>query len=769
MQKTLGLLTILTTAACATGDGREPTSREQAAVTTAANIWLTSSLLARLQQRAAANDPAWTALAAHCNALTTGTFEVPSGNAYPDAPNVGQGYQGDGYAPEIFSLGLCYRVAAGVNATAAASYAKAGARLLTAMATPVGSGGQSPSTDSGYGIRNYGVGMAVGYDWLRPALDAATMSAVQSSLEAWISWYDASGFINNVPIGNYFAGYLFAKGAAGLALANDYPTAATWWSDVSTRLWPTLAAPAYKAHLAGGGWPEGWEYGPLSVRNITGLQWAAYTAKSETWWTDVPLARDEAEYIGQLTWPSRVHIDDRGTVHAQACLGPQGSVVGMMATILDQQKDAFAATAHGIAADLVPLDGETILPWEQFLFFDPAAASSPVTVLPASYVAPGPGHVAMRSDWTTNATWGSFASGPYIDAPDSGEQYFDEGSLAIAHGNSPVLLNATGWLPQAGGDNGETFVYDDTWGNQTRLLNNVFYVAGSIQDSVTPPQSKTHVERFEDGGVWVRARGAQIEQMYTPAGSVTQYMRDVVYVRPGRFVVFDRTTVPTGTDDQWIAWHVPGAPTQSKSADGTPRFDTTTGGTIRSLMPTAAKPATVDILSGVATRIELHSSAASQDWLTAVTVGETPEVVRLSSADGNVASGGMVGAHVVGASRESVVLLAGDHAGVATAAGAEYTVTQAVTADHLLFDMTPSSTGYAVTATPSGGALTVHVTPGGPLKLTSTGTLAFTVTTAGVVSAEAPPVPPVTPPTTPPGTGNVLPPLDWKAGLGFHW
>ena len=91
------------------------------------------------------------------------------------------------------------------------------------MATPVGSGGEPPDTDDGYGMRNYGVGMAVGYDWLRPALDAGTMAAVQASLDAWISWYDASGFINDEPIGNYFVGYLFAKGAAGIALANDDP------------------------------------------------------------------------------------------------------------------------------------------------------------------------------------------------------------------------------------------------------------------------------------------------------------------------------------------------------------------------------------------------------------------------------------------------------------------------------------------------------------------------------------------------------------------
>src|SRR3984957_7338060 len=103
--------------------------------------------------------------------------------------------------------------------------------------------------------------MAIGYDWLRPALDAATKASVQAALDAWITWNDASGFVRDEPVGNYFAGDLFAKGAAAIALDGDDAQSASWWTDITTRMWPPLAAPAYKAALAGGGWPEGWQYG----------------------------------------------------------------------------------------------------------------------------------------------------------------------------------------------------------------------------------------------------------------------------------------------------------------------------------------------------------------------------------------------------------------------------------------------------------------------------------------------------------------------------
>jgi hypothetical protein len=640
--------------------------------------------------------------------------------------------------PEILSLGLCFQTATGSDEVSATRWAQAGARVLVAMSTPVSAGGESPQTDDGYGVRNYGVGLAIGYDWLRPALDGGTLASVASALDTWIGWYDASGFSKDQPIGNYFAGYLFAKSAAAIALEGDDANATSWWNDVEARMWPQLVKPTYGAWLAGGGWPEGWQYGPRAVENVVGFLWAANTGKGLPWWNDLPLAHAEAGYIAEFTWPSGRHIDDRGTVHAQSVLAPSASTMGMLATVLDQQGDPFGATAHGKAAELLSATGELIDAWQSFLFSSPAAgqeASSCLVGLPLSYLASGPGHAAMRSSWTTDATWASLASGAYIDAPDSGEQYFDEGGLAIAHGDSPVLVNATGWLPQAAGDAGEQLVYDDTWGSRTRLLNNTFYVAGTTQAGPDPTQAATHIERFEDGTAWVRSRGAQIEQMYASNNGVTQFSRDVAYLRPGTFVVYDRTTVGVGGLDQWIAWHVPGTPAQSVSSDGTPRFDVSAGSTIHALLPVGSTTNTVSIAGGVISRIELHASALAQDWLTVVTVGTSPDVERLSPADGNISSGALLGAHVRGSPRESVVLFASDHGGNVPCFSGDYALEQTTDADHILFDVAASTTGYAVTASArSDGKLAVHIAPGGTLLPTAQGTLAFTLSASGTVS-----------------------------------
>jgi hypothetical protein len=101
-------------------------------------------------------------------------------------------------------------------------------------------------------------------------------------------------------------------------------------------------------------------------------------------------------------------------------------------------------------------------------------------------------------------------------------------------------------------------------------------------------------------------------------------------------------------------------------------------------------------------------------------------------ADGNVTSGAALGAHVVSTPRESVVLFGSDHAAASPCTGVDYVVKQATDADHAIFDMAPSPSGYSVTATPSAAGLVVHVAAGGPRMPTSQGTLVFAVSASGV-------------------------------------
>jgi MYXO-CTERM domain-containing protein len=368
---------------------------------------------------------------------------------------------------------------------------------------------------------------------------------------------------------------------------------------------------------------------------------------------------------------------------------------------------------------------------------------TPFSQEPPSYFAKGPNHVAARSSWNSDAVWATFVSGQYIDAPDSGEQYFNQGAIAVVQGDQPILANATGWLPQAAGDQGEQLVYDDTWTNRTRLLDNTFYVEGATQGGGAPGDASTHIENYEDLGVVVHARGRAIEQMYAPSSAVTQFTREFAYVRPALVVVYDRTTVPNAGTDQWLAWHTAVSPTPVTLPDDTEqRYDLGASGavigSVRALLPRSVKASTTSLLGGAAFRLELHTSAASQDWLTTVSVGaNVPDQRRLSQADGNVTSGSITGVHVLG-SRNQVVLFSTDHAARTPTASADYAVAQTAISDHVVFDVEPS-TKYDVTATGANGKLTIHLAAGTAASPSAAGTLVFTVAMDGTVSFPPPP------------------------------
>ena len=768
---------VLACSAASPSDGSA--QAEQALVARpAARLILTESLLSQLRQRVSAGDAAWTALKKRCDDYATGTVYPPNGNAYPGYPNVGQGYQGEEYLPVIRALGLCYRTVSGVDAAAQARYGSAGSRVLEAMSTPVSAGGQSPSTDSGYGIRNYGVGMAYGFDWLYPALSSALKSRVVSSLNAWIDWYDQSGFINNDPIGNYFAGYFHAKVAAALATEGENAKASTYWNDVVTRMWGKLVKPEFTSKMGGGGWPEGWGYGRKALLNFAEALWATKTATGLDWWNELPLGGDQARYVMHFAWPSLKHIDDQGTIRSGTNLRPSTELMLGLAGLLEAKGDAYAAVARGFAADVSAAAGDDSALWSKFLYGHAGKTVQSYKNESLSHLASGPGHVGVRASWATNAVWGALSGGPYINADYSGEQLFNAGGVSVVVGDQPVLINPTGWLPQHAGTAGEDMVYQDGYGTRQRRLYNTFFVNDASnpynpgQNSLDRPDSKARIERFEDRGGFVRARAVGLEDQYGRSGSrpVTQFTRDLVYVRPGTFVLFDRTTVAQAAADQWLSFHTPVAPTPVGTADATQRrFDVTVGGvqagSIRTLLPRNVTTSTAALLGG-ATRLEVHAPvrAASQQWLSVVTAGAgAANAVRLSSADGNVQSANMIGMELPG-TRNQVVLFASDQAATGSVGSAEYSVQQA-DADHVLVDVEPSSAGYAVSAQVSGGKIAVRVSPGGSHQASANKTLSFSISASGTVSggAATPSQPPTQPPTTPtptqpPSTPTTTPP-----------
>ena len=68
--------------------------------------------------------------------------------------------------------------------------------------------------------------------------------------------------------------------------------------------------------------------------------------------------------------------------------------------------------------------------------------------------------------------------------------------------------------------------------------------------------------------------------------AVAGWAREVVYLRPNRFVVYDRTTSGSTGYDQFLAWHFPASPVAGTAAAGQNRFDVTYNGQYAGAMTT---------------------------------------------------------------------------------------------------------------------------------------------------------------------------------------
>jgi hypothetical protein len=747
---------------------------------------LDSTTLAALRARMTANTAEWQALKKSCDSFIGGTVEYPNGATYPDLPNLGQGYEGTSYLPALLNEALCYQVLRASNPTAAAPYGAKAVDILMKMSTPyTGSSGQGedPMTDDGYVIRFFGVGFGLGYDWLYDLLTPTQRTQVYTTANAWLTaWEDPNGkaaFEYAVPQGNYYAGYFHAKATIAIGTYGDNGSAPTEWSDWLNNQFAVRVQPYYAQHLLGGGWPEGFgNYGPLAVFNMS---MPARETKTATG-TDIVHASaaysyplDIGDYVMHFTWPSRKYFDDRDTNHSGGdSTHPPGTVqTGLFQEIIGEL--AFWGSAK------VPVFNEYLSEvstatggydpadeWLRFVEVDPNATKSALTSLPLSYLAAGMSAVSARSDWTTTASWMSFRSGPYVNNPGAGEEYFDQGSLALVHGATPLLVNAGGWVVHdPGGDDDETNVYNDNYGGGSgvfqgnRELYNVFYVRnmngttvlndfGQAANTTEDDGVRTKVTAYEDGTDYVYVLGTHIEDMYRKFGSstaVTGWAREIVYLRPNRFVVYDRTTSGSTSYDQYMAWHFPANPVAGTAASGQKRLDITYGGTyagaMTTVLPANATLTTVSLYPNSnpvkAWQVQERpgTTAVAQQWLTVFDMSGSAAAAA-AAVPLSITQGAAVGVRLTASDGNAVVVSSSGTAGSAISGTVAYSMPTSVS-QHVITDL-PPSTGYTIAVATNGSTQTITLTPGGTSVTTARGVLDFYVNASGGVQQGKPPI-----------------------------
>jgi hypothetical protein len=203
--------------------------------------------------------------------------------------------------------------------------------------------------------------------------------------------------------------------------------------------------------------------------------------------------------------------------------------------------------------------------------------------------------------------------------------------------------------------------------------------------------------------------------------TISSWIRDVVYLRPDLFIVYDRTTVTHPTVGQWMRFHFAGVPIRATDpSPGVTRYDigsmATYAGTVTSVLPIGHQEQVAPtIFTGSnVSRLDVRPGTPAIDnrWLTvfdaAATAAEAAHARRLSTDDRNVLAGAVVGVLLQSSVGNYAVLSGTGAAATTITPPIRYRLAATVTLN-VITDLAPS-TAYTVKATPDSRETVVDIT-----------------------------------------------------------
>jgi hypothetical protein len=172
---------------------------------------------------------------------------------------------------------------------------------------------------------------------------------------------------------------------------------------------------------------------------------------------------------------------------------------------------------------------------QDILYQQIGAATAPLTGLYPTFYSKGAGHVFARSGWTSDATFMSYVTGPLFES----HAHNDQGSFQIYKNE---------WLAFDAG------ILSDSGLRQEETAHNIPTVtAGGRQAEMQKEENGS-----SDGKVVALADTAQYTYVasdtaacYEGGGGITQMERELLFVKPSTFIVFDRISASNGSQKVW--------------------------------------------------------------------------------------------------------------------------------------------------------------------------------------------------------------------------
>lgn len=426
--------------------------------------------------------------------------------------------------------------------------------------------------DTTYSMRYMGKHMAMGLDWLwnSSSLTDARKAQFMDLMVRWSDYYRDNGYQSECPGSNYGAGGMVSRTLAAVALygrdlrngerlireARDYRR------DITVPFLQqniNVANPTTPATLKGGYWAEGWNYGALAAENLLYCGIAlehsgviSSAAPERAWASDavrqllIGSSDASAEKYPQQTV-------DTGDYYAYPAPFPGPAFINVLGAFSDNA-DARSYTTYLLQHRPVSKTPDpTSDDYRDLLFRDPSQQGRFWNDLPLQWRSSGCEVVCMRSDWNPDATWATTQLGSLLNA---GHQAVAAGLLEVRRGIDDLLIYGPAYAT------GAISFQDKTAASNTLVVDDGGEGAQNYryQQGVWPGLTGNRVIAYESSAdsVYVAADlRASYSHSTNPGGggSVDEWVRSIVYIRPGYIIVHDRCTTTRARFTKTVRWH----------------------------------------------------------------------------------------------------------------------------------------------------------------------------------------------------------------------
>ena len=387
--------------------------------------------------------------------------------------------------------------------------------------------------------------VALTYDWCFDRLSESQKKrwlayADQAVWNVWnardASWggkrHKWSGWATNNPKNNYYSSFLEATMLLGLAARGELPRAADWVKEFRDRQIGDSLLRVYERDLGGGGSREGTGYG-LAMRRLFRLYDFWESATGERLAALTSHARESLLYSMHATVPTldrMAPIGDQARESKSLLFDYHREYVQVLMYLFRNDPTAAVAQSY-LAQSSVPKMTQSYTYLFEVLYGMPELPQRPLKDLHPTYHGKGTGHVFARSGWDTGATWLGFIAGAY----DESHAHQDQGSFLIFKDEwlaiDEVIESRSGLRGEAPAHN---LVALRRGSKQVEMEFDRTALLLALADS---PQY-TYV-------------AADVTPMYQNQQGVELVQRELVFVKPDTFVVFDRVNTSARIQKTW--------------------------------------------------------------------------------------------------------------------------------------------------------------------------------------------------------------------------